>query len=243
MMEDWELGYNWLKGLQLLSLDFLRPVYSSLGTGILREETLRGLARDALLWRLDSGCHPEPQSAPGMAAFYRYQVGALLQIAEPALGESAERALTHWIQFVQCQEDSNPWVRYQDAMLSWASHFRKTGIDSIGFSQDAAEIEKRLRQNVKAEEVRKILEQQSTRFLAEWDFPLFKDQGLLDVRDNSPFFPFVDSAVLVVEMHRFQLFWIGLIASVNNGEVRAIDAFVRGRKDEVSVAAWELPTR
>ena len=66
---------------------------------------------------LNPGFHREPQSTEGMAAFFRYQVGALVQIAESALGEGAGQALAHWIQFVQCQESTNPWTKYQGFIL------------------------------------------------------------------------------------------------------------------------------
>ncbi len=245
MTEDWRHGYNWLSGMELLSLDFLRPVYDDLGTGIGREETLRGLARDALLWHLNPGFHREPQSTEGMAAFFRYQVGALVQIAESALGEGAGQALAHWIQFVQCQESTNPWTKYQDLFLSWASKLRTTGVDAIGFSLGAAEVAERLRESVNAGRVRETLERRRSAFLTEWDFRLFKERGLLEIRDGSPFFPFVDAAILTVEMHRFQTFWMWLVSTATSQDLKAIDVFVRAREetDVAHVAPWELPIR
>lgn len=243
MSEDWQLGYTWRRGMELLSLDFLRPAYVALGVGIPREETLRGLVRDGLLWHLHPASHPQPGSTEGLATFFRYQVRALREIAASALGSQGVQELTHWVQFVQSQEAANPWAAYFEAFLSWASNLRRTGIDVIGFTSDAAVIAQRLRDSGSSEGVRTTLDHRRGIPLSEWDFPLFKARGFLEIPAGSSFFPFIDEAILTVEMHNFQAFWSWLVSKAASQDMEAVDAFIRSKEPlgAPHISPWDLP--
>ena len=243
MKPDWESGYRWQSGLSLLSLDFLRPVYRDLGLEIVREETLRGMARDALLWRLRPPMPAQPQSREGLAVFFNSQVCTFLQMADTVLGDSAAAALSFWIDFVQYQENSNPWTQYFEAFLSWASDFRVRGVDSIGLSIDAGAVAEHLREYGSTEDARQILDARRASALTEWDFPLFKDLGLLEIPEGSDFFPFIDPAVLTIGMARFQRFWEWLISRATDQDIEAIDTFVnaKGRSAATHVPPLGLP--
>jgi len=244
MTAPWKLGLAWRRGLQLLSLDFVRPVYEELGVGVACHETLRGLARDLLAGRCTTKRHPEPQSVEGLEAFCASEIPVFLQMLEGALGSSDQKKVVHWVRYVACTEDHNPWVPYQEFLLSWASAFRNKGKDEIGFSVDASTITLRLGLIGDLKRVEEVLCRRGRSFLTEWDFPLFKDLGLLEIPAGSHFFPFVDAILLAIDMRRFQVFWLWFISFVGQHDLQSVDAVLRKRSNDAGIPhcpPWELP--
>jgi hypothetical protein len=233
-METWLEGYEWVSGLKMLSLDFIHPVYGELGVGIRWEETLRGLARDTLRGRHLEG-RPlllKSGQSDDLSEFYSIQVVALLDLLERALGRKSRLKLEHWVQYIACTENHNPWTVYEDLLTSWASIFRKTRKDEIGFSIDPALIAAELRLARDLDGPRELLSQQRKKFLTAWDFALFSELGLLDIPEGSEFFPFVDGILLAIGMAKFQDFWKWLVSFISSDDLEAVAVAVRKRAQD-----------
>jgi hypothetical protein len=241
MTPTWLSGLNWYEALELLSLDFTAPIYPELGVGITCAETLRGVIRDTLLGRLNGSEAKCVGSPAELALFYSSHVQALLTVLERALGPSSRARLEYWTSYVACSEDHNPWCPYEEMFQAWASEMRRTGNDSITFSLSPALILLKFDQITNIDETRKILANQRHRFLTDWDLPLFRDRGLLDLPVDSEFFPFVDQAVLAIAMNRFQTFWSWLRAAITDTDILRIDALMQARGRGSPVHPRELP--
>ncbi len=201
-MDSWADGYQWRRGLEIVSLDFVRPVYGELGIGIRFQETLRGLARDTLQGRYTESDLPllPPPSSIETTDFYSTHVMPLLNTLERALGQRSRQQLEYWVHYIACSEGQNPWVLYDELMTSWSSAFRRTAKDGIGFSADPAVIAERMRLSRDLAGPRELLFRQRQKFLTDWDFPLFSELGLLEIPKDSEFFPFTDAILLAIGM-------------------------------------------
>ena len=227
-------AYHWRSRLEMLTLDFARPVYHELGIRVRCQEMLRGLARDTLEGRLsgDEGVRRlliGGQSCQG-SDFYTAEALPFLSVLERALGLEARRAVEHWVDYVACSENYNPWTLYEDVLTSWASNFRRTGKDELGFT-DPATIEAQLRSFRDIRGSEEVLSKQRCRVLTEWDFPLFARHGLLEIQEGSDFFPFVDALALTILMNRFQDFWGWLLTFIDPVNLQAIAVLARQLAD------------
>lgn len=239
----WISGFDWLSSLELLSLDFIDPVFSDLGVGVSRVETLRGIVRDTLRGRLHDRELNRAGSPEQIASFYSVHVPAMLGVVERALDTDASASLGYWVSYVACTEDDNPWCSYQNMFESWASVLRRTGIDRIEFSGNPRMILSNFETMTCVEESRQKLISQKRRPLTEWDFPLFRERGLLDLPDGSDFFPFIDQAALVIAMNAFQNFGRWLKASLSEQDFLQIDAAMQARGAKPEVHPWDLSVR
>ena len=214
---------DWIRGIEILSLDFARPVYGQLGVRIEYEETLRGLARDALVGRfsgqkvafcLDSWKDP--------ATTYAVWIVPFLAAVERSLGSNDRGRIIYWIKYVACNDERNPWMLYEQLLSSWASVFRRTGVDRFGLAAGAAAMAAEFQIAHNIDEPKDLLAKQKARFLTDWDLPRFTRLGLLEIPAGSEFFPFVDALILIIRMNRFQCFWRRLPSYVGSDDLERI---------------------
>lgn len=243
MLTDNVVG-DWFKGLELISLDFARPVYHELGVGVHCEETLRGIVRDGLIGRYSE--NNEPLTVESISDRQRAYACCLLPFLTRAhliLGAGDFRRLEHWVAFVANKEARNPWVIYDDVFSSWASLFRRKGIDSFGLSNGAQTIAKQFQSASDVGAVTELLTRQTARFLSDWDFPRFDRLGLSEIPEGSDFFPFVDSLILTIRMNRFQHFWRWMLSVIEADDLgRIADAALkRSEAGGAFCAPGELP--
>jgi hypothetical protein len=210
--------------LELLSLDFIRPVYVDLGVGVEWQESLRGLARDALLGTLGSG-PPRLQPLPHgeSVSFFLATGQPFLDTFQRAFGPQPTERVRFWVEYVLCQEDCNPWVLYERLFARWQGTYRHTGVDEFGFQSEAPIVLSKLRE-VDAPAASGRLAKQRNSALSEWDFKLFSKMGLLEIPEDSDFFPFVDAILLAISMRRFQHFWRWLASFAGSASVGSIAA-------------------
>lgn len=248
-MDHWLEAHDWLYGLDLLSLDFINPLYEALGIGVRHRETLKGMARDTRAGRHTELPVPrEVQSPNDYLIFFSAQVLPFFDMLERALGVKDKQRVQHWVRYVACTDDHNPWMLYEDALRGWAAILRKTGEDQIGFVADAESIAARLSDEMKIDDVDQILSRQRRSLLTDWDFPFFVKGGLLEIPGDSDFFPFVDGLHLAVEMNRFQRFWQWLISFIGSGDLQSISRFAAAQAEDrhrspysTYIAPEELP--
>jgi hypothetical protein len=213
----------WHSALTVLSLDFAAPVYAELGVGVNREETLRGLARDALLGRLSYGSRVDAPPAPP-----DLETPHFLDGVRASLGPRAEERVDHWIRFTACTERRlNPWVLYSGLLSGWANVFRRTGSDEIGFAVDPAEVEKTYSRLCSVEDIERILTVERHKAPTEWDASRFAEFD--EVSAGSDFFPYVAEIELAARMSRFQGFWRWLLSYVTPADLQAIGSLAAKR--------------
>lgn len=228
---------DWMTGIEILSLDFARPIYHELGVGVSCEETLRGLSRDTLLgrysdqqdpFRLDVWAEPETTRVVWVEPF----LGAL----DRSLGRIEKNRVIRWVMFVHSDDkDRNPWMLYEDLFATWASIFRREGVDGIGFSADAAIIANKLKAAFNLTEPEDTLRKQRSRPLTDWDEPRFTRLGLRDIPEDSDFFPFVDGLLLSIWMARFQGFWQWMSSFITSEDLNRIADTARKVADEKQI--------
>jgi hypothetical protein len=235
----------WMEAIELLSLDFARPVFSELGVGIVWEETLRGLARDALLGRVGhrSGLFDTVSmgNADALNSTWR---AAFLSVIDRAMGPEDRARVEHWVEHVAFAPTESPWSTYEELLSSWGANFRKTGNDRIGLGSDAGLIARDLKTTFDVREVEALLTKRASRFLTDWDLPRFKRLGLLEIPEGSDFFPFVDGMLLTIHRSRFQVFWRWLVSALSEEYLERVGAaaLVQSRAQGVPFASpLELP--
>ena len=232
-----EERYSWQTGLEIISLDFVRPVYVRLGVDVLREEVLRGIARDFLAGRYSD----DSSSVDDTSELMRF-IDRLTKM----LGERDAGRFEFWIRYIVCTENTNPWTLYLDLFDVWASNFRKSGADGIGLSRDAASVEAALHSATDVSEAKAILERQRGIGLSEWDIIRCSRRGLLDIPKGADFFPFVDTILMATALAGFQRFWGWFISFVGPSDVQAVADFARRRSVDLSLrycSPEELPLR
>lgn len=209
---------DWIEGLQILSLDFARPIYRHLGVGVASEETLRGIVRDALLGRLSGEDRPfDIDRGQDPDRTYAVWVGPFVAALVRALGEPNRARVEHWVRYVNCSAGTrNPWVNYKTLLSSWASVVRMTGVDQIGLATDPGSIAGSLKSAGDCSDIKLALASEAVRPLSQWDFPFFEKMGLRDIPSGSDYFPFVDGIQLTVRMARFQGFWPQFLAAIES---------------------------
>jgi hypothetical protein len=226
MTLGWVDARDWVLGLEKLSLDFTRRVYSDLGVGVSLEESLRGMIRDTLLGRL--ALEPFAIRGPeGYLTAYVVHIEPFLSLLERALGPRDRRRLEHWIKFIACTDQHNPWMIYKDALSVWASTLARDGTDQIGLSVHSVDIAKRFEQVWNIDQAEGALTRARHLPLSEWDLEIFKKRGLLEIPPDSEFFPFIDDLTLAIGMKRFQEFWMWLLSFLNDSEFRRANVFIR----------------
>jgi hypothetical protein len=237
--------WQWIQGLELLSLDFSRAVYSYLGVGVNAEETLRGLARDTLAGRYSGMIEPfqlDHWTDPNMV--FSVWVVPFLSVARRAFGDTELERVKYWIKYIACTEEGNPWVLFEDFFSSWASTFRRSGTDPIGLSSDASAIRLRLEQFCDVDRARSLLLKQDKQSLSDWDYPRFVRLGLLEIPEDSDYVPFVHPLMLAIQMNQFQHFWRWLSSFVNDRDSEMIASAVMKfaeRTEMPYVAPHDLP--
>lgn len=225
-IDSWLEARDWIYGLELLSLDFIDPVYEQLGIGVRFRNTLKGMARDTLAKRHTEEPAPcEILSPRDYLIFHSAQVMPFLEMVERTLERGDTQRLHHWVRYIACTDDHNPWMLYEDVLSSWAAILRKTGKDSIGFEADSHLIAARLRAVTDCSEASEALARQRGSFLTAWDFPFFAERGLLEIPENSDFFPFVDGIELAIRMKNFQDFWQWLLLFAGPTDLRSVGRF------------------
>jgi len=222
-----------MRGIELLSLDFARPVYKELGVDVVCEETLRGVARDALLGRLAQQRQPfqldvwgDPEST------HSVWVAPFTSLIERALGLEDRARVEYWVKYMVCTEERNPWVGYGDLLGSWASAVRTNRGDRFGLSADVHAIAQRLKRMLNVSEIEEALNRQAGHRLTEWDLPRFERLGLSEIPEGSGFFPFVDQILLIIRNHRVQQFWQWLASEATPQDINAIGAAALARSLE-----------
>ncbi len=236
-----------MHALELLSLDFTRCVFGELGVGVSWEESLRGLARDALLGRLGTvGRAFDIESGNQPYETYLAWIAPFLSVLERAMGLDSRRNLEYWVKHVMCASERSPWHIYEEMFTSWAAHFRKTAKDSIGLEADPQVIVLELDRLLDIASVDDRLKKQAASFLSDWDIVRFRRLGVLEIPEGSDFFPFSDDLSLSVERHRFQVFWRWLTEHVSKTDIEAIGRAALGQKSppqapRVSPAELPLP--
>jgi hypothetical protein len=220
--------FDWMRSIELLSLDYVRPVYGSLGVRIELEETLRGLARDTLLGRLAGEPAPfQLDSWSDPADTYRVWITPLLSAIERGLGRQPLLRLEHWVKYIVNAEEDNPWVVYEEFLRHWASEAQAEKSDRLGLSgQHALEIEHELRLASEVDRERTLLRKQSSKPLSDWDFQHFVQMGLLEIPPDSDYWPLEGLTVMIIRRFRFQNFWRWLSVLLSPGEMDRLGAGV-----------------
>ena len=226
---DYAEAYNWVYGFELLSLDFVRPVYSHLGVGVPAEECLRTMLREAIAGKYAGG---PPSAAPawgdGVEVAYPAHVVPCLANLSSTLGAEAVQRLRYWIRYVHGCDD-NPYARYHSFLSSWSSAVRRTGRDELLLSCDAMAVANRLPQVTGNDDIKAILEQAKLNPLSDWDRVLFDQCGLSEIPAGSDYFPYIDGICVTVSMNRFQPFFLEFCSGLGDRDRQAI---------EDAVAAW-----
>ena len=231
---------NWHAAIIVLSLDFNRSVYDKLGIGITCEETLRGLARDAVLGRLPEDSL-DTKLLLGEVGVSNEEGERFLGAVSRALGSSDRDRLKYWAHYIACMERYNPWTLYFWLLSGWGNAFRRTGKDCIGFTEPLT-IEKRYSFETATDDVKQILERERQKPLTEWDASRLVEFG--EISPGSDYFPFVDKIELVVAMERFQRFWKGLLHVIGPADVEALSRAARTqaeKKHNVFCSPEQLP--
>jgi hypothetical protein len=217
---------DWINGIELLSLDFTRPVFSDLGVGVGVElgETIRSLARDTLIGKYSGQKEPfELGSWSDPEVTWTVWIAPFISAVERAIGSTERRKIEHWIRYTVCtEEDRNPWIVYDNVLSKWASIVRRTDVDPIGFSADAATIAREMKLICDVTEPTNLLAKQAARALTDWDLPRFARLGLFEIPHGSDFFPFVDAIILTIRMSRFQRFWLWLLSYLSPSDLELI---------------------
>jgi hypothetical protein len=223
-MDTTSRDLDWRLGLEILSLDFTRSVYGDLGVGVACQETLRGMARDALLGLLESGTRGvRTLSAGEPESFFLVSAEPLLDIFRRAFGEGPSGRIKYWVEHVLCQENHNPWVLYERLFAGWASTLRRTGRDKLRLGNSAAAVQTKFLALGSSDAPERLLKERRG-FLSEWDFKLFSKMGLLEIPEGSDFFPYVDAILLAISMKKFQDFWRWLVPFLGPAGVASVAA-------------------
>lgn len=222
-MEGYIEARRWLFATELLSLDFVRPVYGDLGLGVRFEESLRGILRDAFLGIYEPSSAPVAAGSPDcvIAAHHKNVVPALAKFGSVFGREQLER-IHYWVHYVHGR-DENPWEPYEDYLSNWGRVVRREGRDTIGLSADSNMIARDLKAATSAADIESLLRARRSAVLSDWDRPLFEKRGLLDIPAGSDYFPFVDEICLSVRMHRFQNYFCHLVPVLAPGDCDAIE--------------------
>jgi hypothetical protein len=232
---------DWRTGLDVLSLDFARPVYHDLGLPIGCEETLKGLARDALTGRLGEETILSARPLGDSADYHSIHAVPFLECTSRIFGPSGRRRVEYWVAYTVCTENHNPWVLYNDVLSTWAAIYRTTNRDEIGFSADPATVAREVKAASDLSVPEAILRKQRQTVLTDWDLSLFSKLGLLEIPEGSDFFPLVDAIELMIAMHRFQTFWPWLLSFIGREDLAAIGSFakIRARKRDMPYVSPE----
>lgn len=223
-MRDYFEARQWFIGAELLSLDFVRPVYGYLGVRVDFEESLRGIVRDALLGRYDERSAPLRARSPEETVIgYEKNILPALGGLAAAFGEDQLARLRYWVLYIR-ETDDNPWSAYEGFLSRWASKVRRGEGDAVGFLRDATTIARELKAATAIEDVTGLLGSLRKEPLSVWDRPLFESRGLLDIPAGSDYFPFVDEICLCVRMNRFQEFFKHFAPSLSKGERDSLES-------------------
>lgn len=213
--------YTW--ALKLLSLDCIRPLYQDLGVGIRFEETLRGLARDALLGTFDGRLVPlENGSTERVELAYQRNIVPALEALGRAIGEIEQRRLHYWVLYVW-RTDGNPWRPYLELLSGWASTIRRGHRDSIGLSVDVEAVAIELRDTITTQDIEPLIQKSLSLPLSRWDRRLFEQRGLAEISPGSDFVPFADEIALTIRMKRFHRYLHRFVSLLKPDEIEAIE--------------------
>ena len=215
-------------GLEIVSLDFVRPVFQRLGLRVQREETLRGVARDVLAGRYPEA--PAPEFSIDQA-----QLAPFVSMLETMVGPKDAHSFEFWVRYVVDQETCNPWTLYENLFEVWASTFRTLGRDGIGLSADIKIIEAKFTSITNARDETIALERQRRMILSNWDIALCSEYGLREIPDSSDYFPFVDAVILTIAMAKFQEFWRWLVPFCGTDGMLAIGSAAKIWSEKQSV--------
>jgi hypothetical protein len=227
MTPHWLESFDWQTGLEILSLDFIEPVYYDLGVQIRDRLTLKRLSRDALTGVLTG--HPHNSPFPEGEDFYSAHLVPFLEWTGGALGRSGRKRLEFWVAYTVSTGIHNPWTFYEGIISTWAAIYRKTNRDEIGFATDPERIagEVKVAGDLSAAEA--VLQKQRRSALTDWDLSVFTKLGLLDVPKGSDFFPLVDAIELTITMHRFHTFWSWLLSFIGPKDLDAIASYAKDK--------------
>ncbi|HLH16942.1 MAG TPA: hypothetical protein VKX45_06960 [Bryobacteraceae bacterium] len=218
---------DWKSALEILSLDFARPVYRELGVGIQNEETIRGISRDALLGRYSL---PESlEATPPPEVTTEEGVEPLLPAVARILGDKAARQLGYWVRYTACSESDNPWTEYERLFFAWAGTLRRLGRDDFRLTTDPAIVASQLHWMTNLESSKGILSRQRTKPLSDWDLPLFSRMGLFETPAGSDYFPYVDAIMLTIGLAQFQRFWLWLLPRLKPADLASIGLLAEQR--------------
>ena len=229
MTQNWAESLSWRSVQRILSLDLSRAIYQELGTGIRCEETLRGLARDALTGRLGAEFLTRDLARDAGPDFYWEQAVPFQEGIERALGRSARASLEHWARYVASTEANNPWTNYEDLFLSWASTFRRTGKDEIGFAIDASLVASELRSRTDLSDVEEILNRERRKPITDWDAACFERLEVYGHPGETDYLPYLAEIKLAIAMKRFQDFWRWLLSAIGPLDLQAIASAAQKR--------------
>ena len=235
IINDWGIAYDWFTSLELVSLDFVRPVFGELGLKLDSPsgDVIRATARESLREMARTDKHD-------VELFYAQGVPRFLTTVARELGTDCRDRIVDWVRHTACTEECNPWIQCEAHIMTWASMFRRAGIDEVGFEQPTS-ILLRLEFERDLTAVARQLEDQRQKPLSDWDLPLFIRRGLLEIPKESDYYPWVDGILLVIEMARFQRFWSWLVGNTGTNERTSLTAFLTANsKDDARVRMTDL---
>lgn len=225
-MSDWAVAQDWYAGIELLSLDYVRDVFTELGLELRSqgEVIVREAARNALIGATHTG-------SDEVLSFYLTQVPQYRSAIQSKLGVVSLDRVDQWIKYTLCTETHNPWMQIEDIFTSWASAFRKTAQDAIELS-DPYCVLRELTATLNLDVFAQRLALQRSRPLSDWDQPLFVQRGLLELPKDSDYYPWEDTVLLVIGMARFHKFWKWLNRACGERDRKRIISFLIAKAQE-----------
>jgi hypothetical protein len=217
-----------LRACELLSLDFVRPVFGDLGVGIRMEESLRGLIRDVLLGRFDSSLAVGPYNHGSVEVDAGKVASTGFDVVASTLGSVVRDHFEYWFLYIY-RTDGNPWEIYESFFSAWASRARQGAFDAIALIPDGVAVAQAFKEATTTADIRELVHRTRGEPLSSWDRRLFERRGLFSIPSNSDYFPFGDEISLCVRMTRFQQFFRRLISALQERDYKAIETAVAAR--------------
>lgn len=209
----------WL-AIEWLSLDRMLPRYTSAGVAVSDPQLVMTMSRDIVRAKLNAELTSQGNKPPGDLSV---NLGEFIESVSEALGEEESQGLLHWIRFVHCVENSNPWVPLKAMFAEWSAACLHRGVDFLGFECDAQLLARKYHSEVVEAGLGDRVRRPRIGELSEWDASLFMRRGFAEIADDSDFVPFEDEFDLAATMHRFQKFTCSVLRSLSTQDLHRVD--------------------
>lgn len=217
---------RWIFAAQLLSLDFSRWFYPELGVGILFQESLRGMMRDALASTCGRDAITFRPDSSGRVIAYEASILPALGRFTLAFGNQDRKRLDFWVNYV-FGDDDNPWEPYEDHLLRWARHAAEQPVQPIATGFDTVGIAARLRASISISDIAEVEMRARHEPRSTWDKIWFDRAGESEIPTGSEYLPFLDKALLCIRMHRFQRYVVDFMSLLSEQEQEHFDQCTR----------------